>query len=322
MIFPTLPPEASTLAERVDKLFSYLMAVCGFFLTGIVVVMTYWLYKYRRGHPVYRKQRKISTIPFELTWTIIPLLFFISFFVWGANIYYDEQLTPSDGIEIHVVGKQWMWKIQHPEGNREIDELHVPVGCNIILKLATQDVIHSFFLPAMRIKMDVVPGRYTTEWFKATKIGNFPIYCAEYCGADHSLMVGRVVVMTPADYEAWLEKGRPAEPLAQSGARLFRELGCSGCHVGGSVVRAPPLEGLYGKPVPLDGGQVVTADDKYIHDSILYPRQQIAAGYPNVMPSFQGQVSEEDIFELIAYIRSIGNENPEARPPTARPGPP
>lgn len=317
MTFPLFPPEASRNAEEVDALFSYLMAVCGLFLTGIVVVMTWWLIKYRRGRPVYRQQRKISSTPFEITWTAIPLLFFLSFFVWGAEIYYREEIVPVNGMEIHVIGKQWMWKIQHPEGNREIDELHVPVDRNIKLEMASQDVIHSFSLPAFRIKEDVVPGRYTTEWFHATHIGNFPIFCTEYCGADHSLMVGRVIVMTPKDYQAWLERGKPAESLESSGADLFRELGCSGCHEGSGIVRAPPLEGLFGKPVPLQNGQVVTADDKYIHDSILYPKQQIAAGYLDVMPSFQGQVTEEQIFELIAYIKSLSTKSPALRPPAS-----
>jgi cytochrome c oxidase subunit II len=315
MTFPLFPPAASRNAEQVDALFSYLMAVCGVFLTGIVVVMTYWLIKYRRGHPAYRKQRKFPSTPFEITWSLVPLMFFMSFFVWGANLYYREEVVPADGIDIHVVGKQWMWKIQHPEGNREIDELHVPVGCTVKLEMASQDVIHSFFMPAFRIKEDLVPGRYTTEWFQANRIGNFPIFCGEYCGTDHSFMVGRVIVMTPKDYEAWLEKGRPAEPLAVAGSRLFRELGCSGCHEGSGIVRAPPLEGLYGKPVPLQSGQVITADDQYIHDSIVFPSEQIAAGYPNVMPSFQGQVSEEQMFQIIAFIKSLANKSPSLRPP-------
>ncbi len=315
MVFPIFPPEASSMAEKVDALFSYEMAICGLFLTGIATVMTYWLIKYRRGHPAYRKQRRISTIPFELTWMIIPLFFFLSFFVWGANLYFSEGHAPADSMVVHVIGKQWMWKIQHSNGRREINRLHVPANQDVKLVMTTEDVIHSFFLPAFRIKMDVVPGRYTSEWFRANRIGNFPMFCAQYCGAGHSLMVGRVIVMTPQDYAAWLEKGRPAEPLEAAGARLFRELGCSGCHEGRGIVRAPPLEGLYGKPVPLQSGQVVQANAQYIHDSIMYPKLQIAAGYPNVMPSFKNQVSEEQIFELVAFIRSLANKSPNLRPP-------
>lgn len=314
MIFPLLPPEASSAARRVDALFSYLIAVCGFFLFGIATVMTYWLIKYRRGRPAFRQQRKVSSIPFEITWTVIPFLFFLSFYVWGANIYYYMEDPPADALEIHVIGKQWMWKLQHLEGNREIDELHVPVGRNVKLVMASDDVIHSFFLPAFRVKQDVVPGRYDVLWFRATRTGNFPIYCGEYCGTDHSLMVGRIIVMTPGDYEAWLAGNRPMEPLAAQGGELFRELGCSGCHMNSAIVHAPPLEGLYGRPVPLQSGRVVTADDEYIHDSILHPDLQIAAGYPSVMPSFQGQISEEDVFKLVAYIKSLGTKTPEPRP--------
>ena len=216
-------------------------------------------------------------------------------------------------MEINVIGKQWMWKVQHPEGNREINELHVPVGRNVKLTLASQDVIHSFFLPSFRTKMDVVPGRYTTEWFQATKIGSYHLFCAEYCGTKHSGMVGRVVVMDPADYEDWLTKGQPGPTLVQEGERLFRELGCSGCHLGSSIVRAPPLEGLYGKPVPLQSGVIVIADEGYIRDSILLPNNQVTAGYEPVMPTYQGHVTEEEILELIAYIKSLGSATPEAR---------
>lgn len=311
MIFPIFPPAASETAEKVDTLFSYMIAVCGLFLVAIAGVMTTFLLKYRRGKPAIRKQRTFSTTPLEITWTIVPLLVFLSFFVWGANIYFTQEHPPADSMTIHVIGKQWMWKIQQPNGAREIDELHVPVGRDVKLVMATEDVIHSFFMPAFRIKQDLVPGRYTTEWFRANTIGNFPLFCAEYCGADHSLMVGRVIVMTPQDYETWLARHRPAEPLVVRGGRLFRTLGCSGCHMGSGVVRAPPLEGLYGKPVPLNNGNVVTANDQYLHDSILYPKRQIAAGYPDVMPSFEGQVSEEQIFDIVAYIKSLENKTPE-----------
>lgn len=316
MAFPIFPPEASRYAQQVDGLFSYLMAVCGLVLTAIVVVMTYFLIKYRRGTPVYRRQRVISSTPFELTWTVIPLIFFLTFFVWGANLYYQEEIVPEDGLEIHVIGRQWMWKIQHAEGQREINELHVPLGRTIKLEMATQDVIHDFSLPAFRIKQDVVPGRYTTLWFNSNRIGNYPIYCSQYCGADHSFMVGRLIVMTPEDYQAWLERGKPQEPLVASGARLFRELGCSGCHVGSRVVRAPPLEGLYGKPVPLQSGDFATADDNYIHDKILYPKQNVPAGYAPVMPSYRGQVNEEQIFELVAYIKSLATASPVLAAPS------
>ena len=310
MRFPLFPDSASTVAHRVDALYFTLVGVCGFVLLGIFVAMLLLLFKYRRGQRRFRIQRSYSTLPFELTWTIIPIFVFLGFFVWGADIYQEMQRVPPDALDIHVVGKQWMWKVQHPTGNREINELHVPVGRNVKLTLASQDVIHSFFIPAFRIKQDVVPGRYTTEWFKATQVGTYHLFCAEYCGKDHSRMVGWIYVMTPEDYEAWLMRGRPAEPLVESGARLFREFGCSGCHVQSGIVRAPSLQGLFGRPTPLMSREVVIADEKYIHDSILYPARDIAAGYEPLMPSYEGRISEEQLFELVAYIKSLASAAP------------
>jgi len=229
-------------------------------------------------------------------------------FTWGANIYYNMARVPADALEINVIGKQWMWKVQHQEGNREINELHVPIGRAVKLTLASEDVIHSFYLPAFRVKQDAVPGRYTTEWFEATRAGTYHLFCAEYCGTAHSRMIGRLVVMDPAEYEEWLSTGHPGDTLVKAGERLFRELGCSGCHMGSTQVRAPPLEGLYGKPVPLQSGEVVRADEKYIRDSILLPQSQVTAGYEPVMPSFQGHITEEQILELIAYIKTLGTK--------------
>jgi cytochrome c oxidase subunit II len=202
-----------------------------------------------------------------------------------------------------------MWKIQHLQGKREINELHVPLGRTVKLLMASQDVIHSFFLPAFRVKQDVIPGRYTTQWFRPTKTGTYPIYCAEFCGTQHSSMIGKVTVMEPQEFDQWLQTGE-AVPLAQSGARLFRSLGCSGCHTPGGVIRAPLLNNLYGKPVALENGRVVRADDRYIRDSILLPQTEVTAGYQPLMPSFQGQVSEEQVLELVTYIKSLGSTNP------------
>ena len=311
MNFPLFPPQASTTARQVDILYFALIAVCGLVLLGILAVMLYFLFKYRRGKPARRIERRISSTPFELAWTIIPLTLFMGMFTWGAVIYQDIQRVPGGALEINVVGKQWMWKLQHPTGQREINELHVPLGQAVKLTLASQDVIHSFYLPAFRIKQDVVPGRLTTEWFKATKLGTFHIFCAEFCGKDHSMMRGRVVVMRPEEYDAWLTRSAPAAPLAEAGERLFRTLGCSGCHAANSIVRAPPIEGLYGKPVPLQSGRVVVADDAYIRDSIVLPQRDVAVGYEPLMPSFQGQVNEEQLFELIAYIKSLGALKPQ-----------
>jgi cytochrome c oxidase subunit 2 len=310
MTFPIFPEQASKVAEQTDNLYWGLICASAAVCLVVFVPMFYWLFKYRHGKAADRTPLHLPEMRIEITWTILPTLIFMCFYVWGAEHYFQIERPPSDAMEINVIGKQWMWKIQHPEGNREIDELHVPVGRNVKLTMTSQDVIHSFFLPAFRVKQDVVPGRYTTEWFRAEKIGSYHLFCSEYCGTSHSHMVGRVVVMSPADYQHWLTQGRPDSTLAQSGERLFRELGCSGCHLGQSVIRAPPLVGLYGKPVPLNSGEVVMADEGYLRDSILLPAKQIAGGYTNDMPSFQGKISEEDLLQIIAYLKSLGGQSP------------
>jgi len=312
MNFPLFPQQASEVAEQTDYLYWALLCLSAGVMVIVFGPMIYFLFKYRRGRPADRRPLDLPEIKMELTWTVIPTILMMGLFAWGANVYWTIERVPAGAMEINVVGKQWMWKIQHPEGNREINELHVPAGRIVKLTLASQDVIHSFFLPEFRIKQDVVPGRYTTEWFKAQKVGTFHLFCSEYCGTDHSRMIGRVVVMDPAAYEHWLTAGKPASTLAQAGERLFRELGCSGCHMGSTVVRAPPLQGLYGRPVPLQSGEVVTADESYLRDSILLPAKQIAGGYTNDMPSFQGHITEEELLELIAYLKSLSGQSSPA----------
>lgn len=310
MNFPFFPTAASTTATRVDHIYFVLLALSALVLAIVFLPMIYFLFKYRRGKKANRKPLSISTNKVEITWTLIPTLIAMGFFAWGADAYFYQEVPPANTMDVNIIGKQWMWKIEHQEGNREINELHVPLNRAVKLTLASEDVIHSFFIPAFRIKQDVVPGRFTTEWFTATQTGAYRFYCSEYCGADHAKMQGMVYVMTPADFQEWLAHGAPRNTLAQSGEKLFRELGCSGCHVNSSAVRAPPLSGLYGKLVPLSDGTFVRADVKYIRDSILLPRSQIAAGYQSVMPTFQGHISEEELLQLIAYIKSIANEPP------------
>ncbi|MDB6017096.1 MAG: cytochrome c oxidase, subunit [Pedosphaera sp.] len=311
MRFPLFPDQASTLAPKVDELYFGLTLLSAIMMAIIFLPMLYFLYKYRRGNKVDRSPLRIPLWKIEVTWTVIPLLIVFGFYTWAADIFFDQERPPAEAMDITVIGKQWMWKIQHPEGNREINELHVPTGRAVRLIMTSQDVIHSFFLPAFRVKQDVLPGRYVTEWFQPTKVGTYHLFCAEYCGTSHSGMVGHVIVMEPADYEEWLRVGKPAETMAQSGERLFRELGCSGCHMGNSQIRAPRLEGLFGKPVPLADGQIVMADEKYIRDSILLPQSQIAAGYAPVMPTFAGHISEEELLQLLLYIKSLGLKQPE-----------
>jgi cytochrome c oxidase subunit 2 len=225
-------------------------------------------------------------------------------FVWGARLYAMVMLSPpANALEVYAIGKQWMWKFQHPGGQREIDALHVPVGHPVKMTMTSQDVIHSFYVPAFRIKMDVVPGRYTTIWFEASKPGVYHLFCAEYCGTNHSRMLGQVVALPPTQYEEWLSSNRQVEPMAAAGARLFQQMGCAMCHDVTSL--APPLAGVFGSPVTLATGETVRADEGYIRESILDPRAKVVAGYGPIMPTFQGQLSEEELTQLVAYIKSL-----------------
>jgi cytochrome c oxidase subunit II len=313
---PLFPEQASTFAERVDALYYYLLSVSGFFVLLIFALIFYFAVKYRRRSEGEQTPPILGSIPLEVAWIVIPFILVMIMFVWGASLYFTAFSPPANAMEIFVIGKQWMWKVQHPEGRREIDELHVPVGYPVKLTITSQDVIHSFYIPAFRIKMDAVPGRYTSTWFEASKTGTFHLFCAEYCGTAHAGMGGRVVVMKPSEYEQWLRTGAPEESLVAAGGRLFQRLGCSGCHSPNSVVRAPLLDGIYGKPVPLQSGQVVLADESYIRDSILLPQKDVVAGYAPVMPPFQGRISEEELMQIIAYIRFLGEEGPEPRKTT------
>jgi cytochrome c oxidase subunit 2 len=236
-----------------------------------------------------------------MTWTVIPFIISMVIFFWGARLYFNYYRPPADALEIRVIGKQWMWKIQHPDGTREINTLHVPLNQNVRLTLASQDVIHSFYMPEMRVKQDAVPGRYSVLWFKPTKVGTYHLFCAEYCGTLHSGMIGKVVVMEPDAYQQWLSGSVPGERPAESGAKLFDKLGCRSCH----GVQAPSLAGVFGTQVKLSDGSTVLADENYIRQSILDSTSQIVEGFPPIMPSFRGQVSEEQLMDLTAYIKSL-----------------
>ncbi len=311
--FHLFPPEASTSAAQVDWLFWGLTLVLLFFVTAVFLPILYFSVKYRRGSSANRSAPVSGSNLIEVSWTAFPILLSFGLFTWGAVVYYRIENPPDNALQVQVVGKQWMWKLQHAEGKKEIDELHVPLGRAVKLTLTSQDVIHSFFVPAFRVKQDVVPGRYTSEWFRATKLGEYHLFCAEYCGTDHSKMIGRVVVMKPADYQRWLTTGEPSQSIVLEGRRLFHEKGCSGCHVNSTIVHAPPLEGIFGKQVPLNSGKIVTADEAYIRDSILLPAKQISAGYPNVMPSYTGHITEAEIMQVISYLKSVGEKQPDNR---------
>jgi cytochrome c oxidase subunit 2 len=309
---PFWQPGDSAHAADVDLLFVGLSAVSFLVLALLFTLLLTFAVRYRAGSAADRDHRTRKSWHWEVGWTAATLLGFLVLFVWGAHLYFEPYQARGDALPIYVVAKQWMWKVQHPGGQREINELHIPAGQPVRLIMASQDVIHSFFMPAFRIKRDVVPGRYESLSFEAQRPGIYHLFCAEYCGTDHSRMTGRIVVLTGAEYESWLARQDAGDTLAAEGARVFRALGCSGCHGVGSAVRAPPLEGLYGQPVPLQGGDVVVADEKYIRDSILLPRAQIVAGYEPLMPSYAGKVSEDDLVRLVAYIKSLAEaESPQ-----------
>jgi cytochrome c oxidase subunit 2 len=312
--FPLFPDQASSNATQVDLLCFFELVVVGFFTTLICTLIISFAIRYRRGSKADRSRPPLASHRLEAFWIIVPLILSLMMFFWSAIVFYDLYEPPADAFEISVVGKQWMWYLQHPEGRAEINELHVPLGRSVKLLMTSQDVIHSFFVPAFRIKQDVLPGRYTSMWFRPTKVGRYHLFCAEYCGTNHSLMTGWVHVMEPADYERWLSEGGTGPSAAEEGERLFVTRHCAGCHRGSQLVRAPHLEGVYGHPVPIQEGKevrFVIADDRYIRDSILMPKSQIVAGYEPLMPSFQGQISERDLLKILAYIKSIGGKEPE-----------
>lgn len=302
---PFWPTSAATTATTIDSIFIGELAFSVFICFVVYLLILLFSFRYRSGSDADRSHRTRKSWHWEIAWTSATLIGFLVLFVWGAGAYVWLYQPPPTGDEIFIVGKQWMWKIQHPEGQREINELHVPMGRRIRLVLTSQDVIHSFFIPAFRVKHDVVPGQYETMWFDATEKGEFRIECTQFCGTDHAGMVGNVYVMDPPDYERWLTSQGPLESLARQGEALFRSLGCSGCHGPNSTVHAPSLAGLYGRPVQLEGGRSRIADDRYIHDCIMLPRSERVAGYPPIMPSFAGQIGEEDVLKLVSYIKSL-----------------
>jgi cytochrome c oxidase subunit 2 len=301
------PDSASTFAGQVDALYFYLVGITIFFTTLISVALIFFFVRFRRRLPFEIPRPIAGSIKLESLWTIIPFFIAMSIFVWGATVYFSQYSPPKDALEVYVVGKQWMWKFQHITGQREINELHVPVGRKIKLVMTTEDVIHSFFVPAFRTKMDVVPGKYTYMWFDATKPGRYHLFCAEYCGTNHSGMGGWIVVMQPSDYDNWLAGNLNQESPVAAGQRLFTEtLGCASCHKeDGTGGRGPALMGLLGSTVKLEGGQTVTANEDYIRESIINPRAKLVAGFQPIMPTFQGQVSEEQLLQLLTYIKSL-----------------
>ena len=302
---PFFPEQASNFAGNVDALFSYILVTAIFFTVLVTLLAVFAAFRYRRKNASDIGAEIHGNTALEIGWTLIPLILALGMFAWGAVIYVNYRTAPKDTLDIYVIGKQWMWKLQQPNGRKEINELHIPVNRNIKLILGSEDVIHDFYVPAFRVKMDVVPGRYNTMWFRPTKVGKYHFFCSQYCGTNHALMGGWVTVMDPAEYAAWLSGESGDVSPVSAGEKLFTQLACTTCHVPNGTGRGPSLNGVYGAKVLLADGSTVTADEGYIRESILQPKAKIVAGYQPVMPTFQGLVTEEQILSLTAYIKSL-----------------
>lgn len=305
--FRLFPEAVSTMAGEIDAIYLALLGLNSVIVLIVVAMVVTFAVRYRQGSNADRTERMPLRRQHWLEWSWVAVIagIFLAVFAWSGAVYFRLYTVPENALPIHVIGKQWMWKFQHPGGQREINELHVPVNRQIKLTLASQDVVHSFYVPAFRLKRDVVPGSYRELWFEATRPGVYHMFCAEYCGSRHSRMGGRVVVMEPAAYARWLRQQNVSGSLAAQGGDLFRSFGCSGCHSPGSRVRAPSLAGIFGRPQPLESGGTVIADEAYLRDSILRPNRHVVAGFTPIMPSFAGQIDEGDLLKIIEFIKNL-----------------
>jgi cytochrome c oxidase subunit 2 len=310
---PLFPEQASTMAARVDSLYFFLVGLTVFFSLLIAGLIVTYAVKFRRRTPDSIGARIHGGLMLEVTWSVIPFLITMGIFFWGASVFVAMSRPPDQTLNVYVVGKQWMWKFQHLDGQREINELHVPVGRAVKLIMTSEDVIHDVFVPAFRVKADVIPGRYTHLWFEPTKPGTYHLFCAEYCGTRHSGMIGQIVVMEPNDYQSWLSGGTEEGSLASAGQKLFADLACNTCHRPDAQGRGPVLQNLFGKTVELASGERVVVDEAYIRESILNPMAKVTLGFQPIMPTFQGLVNEEGLLELIEYVKSLKQDNPNAQ---------
>jgi len=313
--FPFFPQQASAQAAQVDAIYFFMVAVTAFFSLLIGALVAVFAIKYRRRNDAEIGVAIHGSLALELLWSIIPLGIVMVMFAWGAKVFFDLYRPPAGAMEIFVVGKQWMWKVQHADGQREINELHVPIGRPVKLMMGSEDVIHSYYIPAFRVKADVIPGRYNSLWFTATKPGRYHLFCAEYCGTKHSGMIGWVTALEPAAFQAWLSGGPAAASPVAAGEKLFNDLACSTCHQQAEQGRGPVLAGLFGKTVQLQGGGTVTVNEAYLRESIVNPQAKVVAGFQPIMPTFQGLVTEEQLLQLIAYVRSLSQQ--AGAPPVA-----
>jgi len=303
--FPLFPAQASTFAPKVDSLLAFLLLITTFFSLLIALLIIFFAVKYHHKTNANRQNPVDSHLVLELVWTAIPLGIVMVVFVWGARVFYEMKTIPEQALEVTVIGKQWMWKIQHPEGPREINALHIPVGVPVRLTMISEDVIHDFAVPAFRIKHDVLPGMYTKQWFQPTKTGQYRFFCDQYCGTSHAEMIGMIIVMTPIDYEHWLSGGPQGISPAEAGNVLFHtKFNCVSCHKPEGNGQGPSLKGIFGRMVDLQSGKTVLADEAYIRDSILHPNAEIVKGYKPLMPTYEHQIDETEITQLLAYIKS------------------
>lgn len=314
---PLFPIQASTFAENVDGLYFFIIAVSAFFALAVTVAVITFGIIYRRKHAGEVGARIEGNLPLELLWSIIPTMISMVMFGWGASAFFDMRTPPEEALQIYAVGKQWMWKFQHIEGQREINELHVPMGRPIKVTITSEDVIHSLYFPSFRTKMDAIPGRYTQLWFEATKAGTYHIFCTEYCGTNHSGMIGSVHVMEPSAYQAWLAGGTTEGSLAERGERLFNELACNTCHLDTGKGRGPSLQNILGKPVELADGTSVMVDEGYLRESIINSQAKIVKGFQPLMPAFQGLVSEDNLVALVEYVKTLSPTATTTQAPAA-----
>jgi cytochrome c oxidase subunit II len=313
---PLFPDQASTLAPQVDNLYFFLIAVTAFFAILVVILVAYFAVKYRDdtgqrvGAPI------TGSVPLEIGWSLIPFIVAMAIFVYATVVYFNIVRPPAETLEVYSTGKRWMWRFQHIDGQSEINDLHVPRGRPVRVTFTSEDVLHSLYIPAFRVKADAIPGRYSSIWFTPTQTGEFHLFCAEYCGTKHSGMIGRVIVMEPNEYQAWLSTGAGL-PMVARGEQLFQQLACGSCHLADGTGRGPSLVGVFGGQVQLANGTSAVADDAYIRESILTPHARLTAGYQAIMPTYQGQVNEEGVMSLIEYIKSLPATRPGAAPPQA-----
>ena len=317
--FSIIPEQASTLAPQVDQLYWFIIGVTAFFGILVSILVVYFAVKYRTNDPLAVGAPITGSIPLELAWSIIPFLISVVIFVWASQVFFNIYRPPDQTLDIYATGKRWMWKFQHLDGKAEINELHVPVGRPVKVTFTSEDVLHSLYFPSFRVKADAIPGRYSSVWFDATKVGNYHIFCAEYCGTRHSGMIGTVHVMEAADYQAWLSGGAGGGTLASRGERLFGELACNTCHIGDGSGRGPSLHDKFGRQEQLANGSVVNIDESYVRESILTPQMKVVAGYQPVMPTFQGLVNEENVMALIEYVKSLRSSGATATNTAAPP---